>query len=174
MARIQSRASAPGPLQPLLAALAEEERNLLEIVRITQEFRRLLAINRTDELEARVRDYERTTNQARALTAQREPLQQEMFERFDLKGDSVTLRDLAARVGGEQGRQLTEICERLRSHGDEIARANRHNSAIVVLSADLSKEVIQALTHTKPGGDSYGAGGERQDALNGSMIELNG
>lgn len=158
----------------LLTNLGEEERQLGEVVRIVREFRRLLTLNQLEEFEARVSQYGQTMAACQSLRTERTCLLQEIADQFDLKGDRVSLRAISEVVGGDEGQQLQAVCDRLKQLGEEAAKFNLHNAAIVVQSTGIARDVLQRLTNSESGGDCYDAEGSRQDGVSGSMISLDG
>lgn len=174
--RTQPRSPTPhfAQIEQLLGALAEEIRLLADVSRITAELRALIVKNEIGSIEQHVAQHQQLLQALAERGTRRTTALQEIAVRFDLKADDITVRGLAQAVGGELGQRLEAAADEINQFGEQIARTNRQNAAMVVQSADLTREVIQVLTNSDPGGNSYNAGGNRHDAVGRSMIELNG
>ncbi len=174
--RPPTRHSVPHAAQidQLLNSLSEESRLLAEVSRLVGDLRARIAKNEITSLEQQIAQHQELIQSLARRGKQRSSALQELAVLFDLKADDITVRGLAKAVGGELGRRLNSAADELHEHGHQIARLNRQNAAMIVQSADLTREVIQVLTNSDPGGNSYDAGGDRQDAVGRSMIELNG
>lgn len=176
MNRSPTRSASPhaAQIERLLAACSEETRLLKEVVQAVSDLRVQIVKNEIGSIEQRVGEHQRLLATIAQHGADRVRALQELAVRFDLKSDDTTVRGLAKTVGGELGQRLNSAADDLQRLGSDVARINRQNAALIVQSADLTREVIQVLTHSDPGGNSYDAGGDRQDAVGRSMIELDG
>ena len=176
MNRLASKSSAPhaAAIDQFLKDLAEEAALLQQLVQIVTDLRAQIAKNQIESLEDRIAVHQKVVQQLAQRSTRRVQTLQEIAVRFDLKSDDITIRALSEAIGGELGKRLDAAADELQRHGREIARLNRQNAAMIVQSADLTREVIQVLTNSDPGGNSYDAGGGRQDAVGRSMVELDG
>lgn len=161
-------------VEALIGKLSDEVRLLSQVEQVVSDLRAAIRRNEIDSLEQRVAQHQQLLTSIAQRATDRVQTLQELAVRFDLKSDEVTVRTLSEAVGGELGQRLNAVADELQTRGREVARVNRLNAAMIVQSADLTREVIQVLTNSDPGGNSYDAGGSRQDAVGRSMVELNG
>jgi hypothetical protein len=108
------------------------------------------------------------------LRRSREVLQRQAATDMNLEPAGLTLRKLAARVGGPDGERLGRERERLWRLGAEVERLNAGNAALARHGLDFTRNLLAVLTGGTPGGDGYGPDGAPRAAGWGSMLRVRG
>ena len=108
------------------------------------------------------------------LRRSREALQRQAAAGLNLEPASVTLRMLAAHVGGADGERLGRERERLWCLGVEVERLNAGNAVLARHGLDFVRNLLVGLTGGTPGGDGYGPDGAPRPAGCGSLLRVRG
>lgn len=108
------------------------------------------------------------------LRRSREALQRQSAAKLALEPATVTLRVLAAHIGGPDGERLGRERERLWRLGAEVERLNADNAVLARHGLDFMRNLLAVLTGGTPGGDGYGPDGTPRAAGCGSMLRVRG
>jgi len=154
-----------------LAHMEQEEAMLsatldsLQRVRAALLGRDLAALERAVELQAH------TERAAQELLVRRAELRVQLGTRLKLNPQTITLKEVAMRLPGEQGLKIARCRDRLHRMAAEIGRLNRGNAALVQHSMDFLHKFLVSVTGGDAVGDRYGSSGGIERATCGSLFE---
>ncbi len=109
-----------------------------------------------------------------AVRAARARLRERAAAALGVAAVAVTLRLLAERVAGEEGRRLLDRREALRRRAEEVERFNQANAALVRQLLGLNSELLRWLTGGQTAGEGYGRTGAYQEGVCGPLLSAQG
>ena len=108
------------------------------------------------------------------LRCKRDLLRQELAAVTGTASESVTVQMLALCLPGERGDRLERCRQRLRQMATEVDQVNRGNATLVWHCLNFMQGLLVAITGGESTGGRYNAGGQRQEAACGSLIQMRG
>lgn len=153
--------------------LTEEEQSLvtvLDAVRAVHDSLRNLDENAlADALDSEAA----ALRKAEVLQARRQQIRAEAAGALGVPPQDVTLSVFAEKTTGPLQTTVVESRQKLAQMSSEMERLNRQNSAMLQQSLSLIRGIVGRLTGTAPG-ETYGAGGTREDTHVGSLMQWGG
>ncbi len=110
---------------------------------------------------------------AEVLQARRQQIRVEAAGALGVPPQDVTLSVFAEKTTGLLQTTVVESRQKLAQMSTEMERLNRQNSAMLQQSLSLIRGIVGRLTGTAPG-ETYGAGGTREDTHVGSLMQWGG
>ncbi|HEY4262283.1 MAG TPA: flagellar export chaperone FlgN [Schlesneria sp.] len=153
--------------------LTEEEQSLvtvLDAVRAVHDSLRNLDGNAlADALDSEAA----ALRKAEVLQARRQQIRVEAAGALGVPPQDVTLSVFAERTTGPLQTTVVESRQKLAQMSTEMERLNRQNSAMLQQSLSLIRGIVGQLTGTAQG-ETYGAGGAREETHVGSLMQWGG
>jgi len=158
----------------LLAHLHDEEASLSAMLQAVRDVHGALRHLNDDKLRQAIEEEARVLRAAEGLQPRRCQLRSDLSDVLGVPAEEITLcRILSATTGS-----LRETVERFRQSLAEMAaemnRLNRQNAAMIRQSLSITKGIIGRLTGTAAVGESYNAGGGKEEAHMGSLVQWGG
>ncbi|MDB5347033.1 MAG: flagellar protein FlgN [Schlesneria sp.] len=153
--------------------LTEEEQSLvtvLDAVRAVHDSLRNLDGNAlADALDSEAA----ALRKAEGVQVRRQQIRVEAAGALGVPPQDVTLSVFAEKTTGPLQTTVVESRQKLAQMSTEMERLNRQNSAMLQQSLSLIRGIVGRLTGTAPG-ETYGAGGAREETHVGSLMQWGG
>ncbi len=153
--------------------LTEEEQSLvtvLDAVRAVHDSLRNLDGNAlADALDSEAA----ALRKAEVVQARRQQIRVEAAGALGVPPQDVTLSVFAEKTRGPLQKNVVETRQKLAQMSTEMERLNHQNSAMLQQSLSLIRGIVGRLTGTAPG-ETYSAGGAREETHVGSLMQWGG
>lgn len=154
--------------------LQDEESALVFVLDAVRNLHRSLLDLNGNELSASLDNEALALQRAQAVQRRRHQFRDEMSHALGLPADELTLTVLASHTSGPLRDLIVETRRRLSQMAAETNRLNRQNAAMIKQALVLVRGIVGKLTRTAGIGESYNAGGVREEAHVGSLLEWGG
>lgn len=154
--------------------LTEEERTLVAVLESVRELHHSLRQLDGDALALALQSETAALREAEGLQRQRQQFRSETASALGLAPQDVTLGALAAKTSGQLQASVVQTRQKLTDMSAEMDRLNRQNAAMIQQSMMLMRGIVGRLTGTVASGESYNAGGVREEAHVGPLVQWGG
>ncbi|MBS0203082.1 MAG: flagellar export chaperone FlgN [Planctomycetes bacterium] len=154
--------------------LTEEERTLIAVLESVRDLHQSLRQLDGEALTLALQNETAALREAEGLQRQRLAFRTETAGAFGLSPHEVTLSALATKTSGALQASVVETRQKLADMSEEMDRLNRQNAAMIQQSLLLMRGIVGHLTGTTFSGESYNAGGAREEAHVGPLVQWGG
>jgi hypothetical protein len=154
--------------------LVNEEQTLVAVLEAVRELHLSLRELDGDKLAKALEVETAALRDAEAQQGQRQQFRQEVARELGIAPQDFTLGKLVPRTTGKLQETIVGSRERLSAMSTEVDRLNRQNAAMIQQSLMLMRGIVSRLTRTAGASESYNAGGGRDEAHVGSLLQWGG
>lgn len=154
--------------------LGDEERTLIAVLESVRALHQTLRELDGESLAQALQNEMDALRVAEGIQKQRKRIRAEAASELGVSPQELTLGRLAQNTTGDVRSSIVESREKLATMASEMDRLNRQNAAMIQQSLLLMRGIVGRLTGTAAPGESYNAGGGREEAHVGSIIQWGG
>lgn len=154
--------------------LGEEEQCLSIVLHAVRQLHASLRGLDGDAMAVALQNESEALRQAQAMQDRRQHFRETAARELGVTPEEFTLSLVARRSAGEFQDGILRQRARLAEMSAEMDRLNRQNAAMICQSLMLMRGIEGRLTGTAPAADSYNAGGAREEAHVGPLIQWGG
>lgn len=154
--------------------LNDEERNLVAVLDAVRDLHQSLRELDGEALAQALQSETIALRDAEILQPQRKQIRDEAARELGLTSQEFTLGVLVQKTTGSLRATVAESRQKLTEMSVELDRLNRQNAAMIQQSLMLIRGIVSRLTRTAGSGESYNAGGIREEAHVGSLVQWGG
>lgn len=154
--------------------LTDEEHSLVEVLEAVRELHKSLRELDGEGLTKALQTESDALRQAELMQNQRQQMRTDVANELGMAPAEFSLGVLVERTTGVLQSSIAESRERLTAMSAEMDRLNRQNAAMIQQSLSLMRGIVGRLTGTAATCDSYNAGGAREEAHVGSLVQWGG
>ena len=158
----------------LLAHLTAEESSLAAMLGAVRSVHQALRHLDDDRLREALESEAQIIAAAGALQQQRGAVREELAAALGVAQQEATLGRVVAATTGALRDSVDRFRKSLAEMSVELEKLNRQNGAMIRQSLALARGIIGRLTGQRAVGDSYDAGGNREEAHVGPMVQWGG
>lgn len=164
----------PAMAERVKVHLDDEERSLVAVLEAVRELHRSLRQLDGAALQQALHMELAALTEAKQLQERRQKLRFDAASELGLSPHEFTLGLLARKSGGELQNSVVASRQKLSEMAAEMDRLNRQNHAMADQSTSIIRGIVSHLTGTAGHGESYNAGGARDEAHVGSLVNWGG
>ncbi len=154
--------------------LNDEERTLIAVLDAVRDLHQSLRQLDGEALAQALQSETTALRKAEILQPQRQRIRDDAARELGLAPQDFTLGVLVHNTTGSLHATVAESRQKLTEMSVEMDRLNRQNAAMIQQSLMLIRGIVGRLTRTAGSGESYNAGGIREEAHVGSLVEWGG
>ncbi|MFO1042533.1 MAG: flagellar export chaperone FlgN [Planctomycetaceae bacterium] len=174
MGQGQEPAISPAMAERVKVHLDAEERSLIAVLEAVRELHRSLRQLDGAALQQALQYELAALMEARQMQERRQKLRFDAANELGLSPHEFTLGMLAKKSSGELQQSVVASRQKLSEMAAEMDRLNRQNHAMADQSTAIIRGIVSHLTGTAGQGESYTAGGVRDEAHVGSLVNYGG
>lgn len=154
--------------------LDDEERSLIAVLDAVRELHQSLRQLDGAALQQALQHESAALMEAEQIQQRRQKLRFDAATELGLPPQEFTLGLLARKSSGELQQSVVASRQKLSEMAAEMDRLNRQNHAMAQQSTSIIRGIVSQLTGTAGHGESYTAGGVRDEAHVGSLVNWGG
>jgi hypothetical protein len=154
--------------------LSDEEQTLVAVLEAVQQLHHSLRHLDGEALATALQNESAALRAAEGMQSRRQQIRMEAASELGVSPEDFTLGLLATRTTGELQASIVASRQTLTEMSAEMDRLNRQNAAMIQQSMSLMRGIVGRLTGTAASGESYNAGGAREEAHVGSLMQWGG
>ncbi len=154
--------------------LGDEERTLQSVLEAVRDLHQSLRQLDGEALALALRNETAALQAAEHLQRQRQQIRNEAASELGLAPNEFSLGLLARKTSGNLQTVVLNSRQKLADMSTEMDRLNRQNAAMIQQSLMLMRGIVGRLTGTAAPAESYNAGGVREEAHVGSLVQWGG
>ncbi len=174
MGQGQEPAISPAMAERVKVHLDAEERSLIAVLEAVRELHRSLRQLDGAALQQALQYELAALMEAKQMQERRQKLRFDAANELGLSPHEFTLGMLAKKTSGELQQSVVASRQKLSEMAAEMDRLNRQNHAMADQSTAIIRGIVSHLTGTAGQGESYTAGGVRDEAHVGSLVNYGG
>ena len=174
MGQGQEPAISPAMAERVKVHLDAEERSLIAVLEAVRELHRSLRQLDGAALQQALQYELAALMDAKQMQERRQKLRFDAANELGLSPHEFTLGMLAKKTSGELQQSVVASRQKLSEMAAEMDRLNRQNHAMADQSTAIIRGIVSHLTGTAGQGESYTAGGVRDEAHVGSLVNYGG
>jgi hypothetical protein len=170
-----SKVRIAGPVvDQLLAHLHDEEVSLSAMLQAVRDVHGALQHLNDDRLRQSLEQESQALQGAEDLRQRRCQLRSDLSTAIGVPAEEATLRRIISATSGTLRETVERFRQSLADMAAEMNRLNRQNAAMLRQSISITRGIISRMTGVAAAGESYNAGGARDEAHVGSLVQWGG
>jgi len=154
--------------------LSDEERTLQSVLEAVRDLHQSLRQLDGEALAQALQNETAALQAAEQLQRQRQQIRNDAASELGLSPNEFSLGLLAQKTSGTLQAVVVSSRQKLADMSSEMDRLNRQNAAMIQQSLVLMRGIVGRLTRTAAPSESYNAGGAREEAHVGSLVQWGG